>query len=310
MILPDELRIALEAALSQRSGKPVRVISGRALSGGCIHRALEVTTSEQPVFLKWNRGWDAAGFGAEARGLDALRDALQVQSQIRIPAIIGWHDADRGGDALGWLALEYLPPSTAGSSYDRALGQGLALLHRTHGDQWGWSETNRIGPLAQSNQTHETWALFWAHERLKPQIDRARDGNALAPGDLDLLERVLDTAAEVLADVEDEGPSLVHGDLWSGNVHAGPDGYPVLVDPAVYFGHREVDLAMAELFGGFPDRALACYRDEWPLTDGYEDVRRPLYQLYYLLAHLNLFGPGYLPGVRRAAGQVVRHQSA
>lgn len=310
MILPDELRIALEAALSQRSRQPVRVISGRALSGGCIHRALEVTTSGHPVFLKWNRGWDAAGFGAEARGLDALRNALPAQSRIRIPAVIGWHDAERGGDALGWLALEYLPPSTAGRDYDQALGQGLALLHRTRGDHWGWRETNRIGPLAQSNQTHETWAAFWANERLIPQIERARDGNALGPGDLNLLERVLETTAVVLSEVEDEDPSLVHGDLWSGNVHAGPDGYPVLVDPAVYFGHREVDLAMAELFGGFPDRALAFYRDQWPLHDGYEEFRRPLYQLYYLLAHLNLFGPGYLPGVRRAAGQVVRHPAA
>jgi fructosamine-3-kinase len=116
----------------------------------------------------------------------------------------------------------------------------------------------------------------------------------------------MDATPGILKAARDEGPSLVHGDLWSGNVHAGPDGRPVLVDPATYNGHREVDLAMAELFGGFPTRALETYREAWPLLEGYDEARRPLYQLYYLLAHLNLFGTEYLPAVRRAARDVTR----
>lgn len=304
MILPDEVRVGVEEALSSALGTPARIESSQPLGGGCIHHALEVTTSSGHLFLKWNRGWDAAGFGAEARALDALRRATASDGHLRVPKVVGWHDAV--GDGPGWLALEYLPPSPEPRDYPEHLGLGLVGLHRTRAAGWGWPEENRIGPLAQPNPALGSWGAFWREARIAPQLRRATDAGHLTRGDRALLDQVLERCDAVLAPARDEGPSLVHGDLWSGNVHAGPDGLAVLVDPASYHGHREVDLAMAELFGGFPRRALEVYRSTWPLVDGYDEARRPLYQLYYLLAHLNLFGIDYLPAVRRAARDVTR----
>lgn len=304
MILPDEVRVGVEDALTSALGTPARIVSSQPLSGGCIHNALEVSTSAGPLFLKWNRGWDAAGFGAEARALDALRRATASDGHLLVPEVVGWHDAR--GQEPGWLALEYLPPSPESGAYAERLGLGLVGLHRSRAARWGWSEENRIGPLAQPNPGLDSWGDFWREARLTPQLRRADEAGHLTRGDRELLDRVLDLCSGVLKPVREEGPSLVHGDLWSGNVHPAPDGRPVLVDPAAYHGHREVDLAMAELFGGFPTRALVVYRDTWPLMDGYDEGRKPLYQLYYLLAHLNLFGVQYLPAVRRAARDATR----
>jgi fructosamine-3-kinase len=304
VILPDEVRVEVEDALEEAMGGPTRIVSCRSLSGGCIHNALEVTTSAGPLFLKWNRGWDASGFGAEARGLDALRRATASDGHLTIPAVIGWRDA--AGEEPGWLALEYLPPSREPDGYARRLGLGLVGLHRSRAARWGWGEENRIGPLTQRNPGTDAWGDFWRDARLGPQVERAHAAGHLTRGDRALLDQVLKVTPELVRPARDEGPSLLHGDLWSGNVHAGPDGQPVLVDPATYNGHREVDLAMAELFGGFPTRALEIYREAWPLLEGYEEARRPLYQLYYLLAHLNLFGTEYLPAVRRAARDATR----
>lgn len=304
MILPDEIRVGVEEALGTALGSPTRIVSSQALSGGCIHNALEVTTSAGPLFLKWNRGWDATGFGSEARALEALRRATASDGHVLVPRVVGWRDAE--GDGPGWLALEYLPPSAETGAYAERLGLGLVGLHRTRAARWGWSEENRIGPLAQANPSTDSWGVFWRDARIGPQLRRADDAGHLTRGDRELLEGVLELCPPVLKPAREEGPSLVHGDLWSGNVHPAPDGRPVLVDPAAYHGHREVDLAMAELFGGFPTRALQVYRDTWPLMDGYAEGRRPLYQLYYLLAHLNLFGVEYLPAVRRAARDVTR----
>jgi fructosamine-3-kinase len=333
MILPDAVRVRVEEVLNRHMPSPTRVLSGRRVGGGCIHHALEVTTSRGPLFLKWNRGPAAAAFSAEARGLDALRAITSDESFIAVPHVIGFEDAE-GADGLGWLALDYLPPSGQATDYEVRLGRGIAHLHtqpppaRATSDDpqpsateprspatqpeplpaptWGWHEDNRIGPLVQRNPDSTNWGAFWRTARLEPRVLHAEQQDALRPGDRTLLHRVLDATESVLADIGADQVSLVHGDLWAGNMHPGPDGRPVLVDPAAYRGHREVDVAMAELFGGLSARAMAVYEETAPLSDAYRDVRRPLYQLYYLLAHLNLFGAEYLPSVRRCAKKVLR----
>jgi fructosamine-3-kinase len=307
MILPDAVRVRVEEVLNGRLSTPTRVLSGRRVGGGCIHHALEVTTSRGPLFLKWNRGPAAAGFSAEARGLAALRAITSTESFIAVPHVIGFEDSE-GADGLGWLALDYLPPSGQGMDYHTRLGRGIAHLHTqpVPSSNWGWHEDNRIGPLLQRNPNLENWGTFWRAARLEPRVLHAERQDALRPGDRDLLHQVIDATESLLADVGPDQISLVHGDFWSGNVHPGPDGRPVLIDPAAYCGHREVDVAMTELFGGFSARALAVYSEIAPLSDAYRDVRRPLYQLYYLLAHLNLFGAEYLPSVRRCATKVMR----
>ena len=273
------------------------IVDARPLGGGCIHEAARVDTPSGSVFCKWNVGPAGRGFGAEARGLEALRDAAGDGGLV-IPEVIGWTEAT--DDEPGWLALEYLPPSSPGADYDDRLGRGLATLHAQVGGRWGWSEDNLIGTLPQANPPTERWADFWAESRLGPQLELAVAGGRISGADQRLLERATAASRTLLDDVESDGPSVVHGDLWAGNVHAGPDGRPVLIDPAVFRGHREVDLAMAALFGGLSERAGAAYREAAPLAEEHRR-RRPVYQLYYLLVHLNLFGRSYLEPCRRAA---------
>ena len=303
MSLPREVEEGLAAALSPRHGATVTIRSSRAVGGGCIHHALAVDTDRGPVFVKWDRGEAGSGFGAEARGLDALREAAAEDGLLAVPEVLDARDAD--GHAAGWLALEFLPPSPAAPDHDRRLGRGLALLHGKDAPSFGWPETNRIGPLPQPNPTAPSWPDFWADARLTPQIGATRDEGGLDAGDVALLERVVDAVPTALAPMAEVAPQLVHGDLWSGNVHPGPDGRPVLVDPAAYNGHGEVDLAMARLFGGFGGGFFAAYREVLPAPDGFDAVRCPLYQLYWLLVHVRLFGRSYLGRTRSAAKAVL-----
>ena len=291
--------------LESRMGRCPEIRGTRPTSGGCIHHALILDTTAGPFVLKWNRGDAWAAFLAEARGLEALRRGSQAAGLLTVPEVIAVRDAE--GAEPGFLVLECLPPSDPGPDYPHRLGAGLAALHGAGwGDAFGWEEDNRIGSLAQSNPWTSTWADFWRDARLRPQLDAAFREARLTPADREWAAAVLDAVEPALAPVAHTPPALLHGDLWSGNVHPGPGGGPVLVDPAAYLGLGEVDLAMAELFGGFPRETFAAYSEAAPSPPGYADVRRPLYQLYYLLAHVRLFGGGYLSGTRNAARAVLR----
>ncbi|HET6763679.1 MAG TPA: fructosamine kinase family protein [Longimicrobiaceae bacterium] len=285
MRVPDALRRSVE----QRLGE-LTVVG--PVGGGSINQALHVEVDDRPGFLKHNGAAPPGFFGAEARGLDALR---RVSDGPRIPEVIAVHDAD-GRDDAGepwWILLEWLEPAPRTRDFGRRLERSLAALHAPAVGGWGWGEDNFIGALPQANGPAATWAEFWRDRRLLPQIEMARD-QARLPGRDGLWDRLLDRLPDALAAAEAEGPSLLHGDLWSGNVLCTGDCEPALVDPAVYRGHREVDLAMAELFGGFGMHFHAAYREALPLEPGYEQVRRPIYQLYYLLVHVNLFGGAYV----------------
>ena len=235
------------------------------MSGGCIHRCYRVPQG----FLKVNDARLADAFAAEADGLAALRAA-----GCTAPEPIE-HGID---DGEAYLLMQWLDLRSRGDF--AALGRMLAKMHESTAQHFGWTRDNYIGASPQQNQPSESWQTFWREQRLGPQLELARrNGHRIDIG-----------AVCDLLDGHEPRPSLVHGDLWSGNAGFLPDGSPVLFDPAMYYGDREVDLAMTELFGGFPPAFYSAYG---LIPAGYE-TRKHLYNLYHLLNHLNLFGGGYL----------------
>lgn len=281
--------------LRQRFGK-VSVLE--PIGGGCVHPAFRIQLPIGPAFLKLDRSARPGLFSVEANGLAALRSA---GSSLHIPAVLAVADEGEDLDGAGYLVLEWLEPGEPERGFGAALGTGLAELHRGSG-AWGWEGSGYIGPLPVENETTGSWPEFWRERRLRPQLERATAGGWVIgrEAEWDALWRMLD---ELLAPAAEDGPSLLHGDLWSGNVvpaRLSEAVVPALVDPAVFRGHREVDLAMAELFGGFPADFLPAYEETWPLRPGYRTGRRAAYQLFYLLVHVNLFGGAYVRGAERA----------
>lgn len=274
--------------LRQSFGRePAAVIGYRFLSGGCIHNTLVLSTSEGSYCLKFNQADMGAMLQAEAAGLDILRrtDAL------RIPQVLGLgRTEDRS-----WLLMEYLEAGRRREDFWLTLGQGLALLHGHTAPRFGADEDNYIGSLSQPNGWRTDGLEFWAERRLLYQ-----GGEALMAGRLPLpLFKQLEALCGRLPDLlPHERPALLHGDLWTGNLITDPDGAPALIDPAVYYGLREAELAFTQLFGGFDDAFYQSYQEAFPLEPGFAD-RRDLYNLYPLLVHLNLFGSGYLSGIER-----------
>lgn len=235
-------------------------------------------------FVKRGPAHYAAMYAAEAEGLRALRAA-----GVRAPE--PYAHGVRGGAA--YLEMERL--EFGGRPDWPALARMLAGLHRDTGPRFGWEKDNWIGLAPQKNGWHDEWIGFYRDCRLVPQLERAGLASEAKP----LLAK-LDHFFETYRPVA----SLLHGDLWNGNVAFTREG-PVVYDPAVYYGDREADLAMTELFGGFPAAFYAAYREAWPLDSGYE-ARKPLYNLYHLLNHLNLFGSGYLGQVNATLGLLLR----
>jgi fructosamine-3-kinase len=278
--LPAAVRASVERQVGAiRSVAPV--------GGGCISDTYRVESGARPIFLKHHAAAPAGMFAAEADGLRALRAA--AGDALRVPAVVAIDDA---GDAAAWIALEWLEPGPRGPGFGERLGRGLAALHRAKtAGGWGWPRPNFIGSLPQENAPSPSWGEFWRDRRIIPQLRQAADAGR-DTGPRRLWERLLDRLPELLVEAEEDGLSLLHGDLWSGNVLSA-SGDPAIIDPAVYRGHREVDLAMAELFGGFDARFHAAYAEAWPLCPGYRELRRGIYQLYYLLVHVTLFGGGY-----------------
>jgi fructosamine-3-kinase len=284
MMIPREVA---EAVAPLVGGAPV---TGRRVGGGCISPSARIRGPRGDVaFLKWAHGSTPAGlFTAEARGLRALRAC----GAAPVPEVLGV-DGDR------WLLLDWLEPAAAPAEAWASFGAALAALHRAAAKGWGWPRDNFIGSLPQANEPVDDWARFWADRRLAPQLERALAAGRLDRSDQRRFEALLATLPERLRPAAGaDGPSLLHGDLWSGNAHACTAGV-ALVDPAVYRGHREVDLAMADLFGGFPAAFWEAYQEAWPLQPD-ALARRPIYQLYYLLVHVNLFGSGYVDRTRMA----------
>jgi fructosamine-3-kinase len=196
-----------------------------------------------------------------------------------------------------YLVLEYLDPGRPTGDFDERVGRGLAALHRAGPERFGLDHDNFIGRLPQSNTPCDDWAEFYQSRRLEPQLRMASDRGLADTAMRRDFDRLFARLTERVG--PKEPPARLHGDLWGGNLHRDGHGEPVLIDPAVYGGHREVDLAMMRLFGGFSARVFAAYAEAWPLAAGHEE-RVSLYQLYPLLVHVNLFGGGYVGSVKRA----------
>lgn len=262
----------------------LRIEQAQPAAGGCIHRCYRVAIGGTQRFLKTNDLRFAEAFAAEADGLHALRSA-----GMTAPAPLEHGVA--GEEA--YLLLEFLELKKGGDF--AALGRMLASAHRKPAARFGWPRDNYIGATPQPNGWCDDWAQFWMERRMRPQIELAqRNGFDLCVPPLKLLEKHTPQAC------------LLHGDLWSGNVGFIAEG-PVVFDPAVYYGDREADLAMTELFGGFPREFYRAYEETFPLNPGYLQ-RKNLYNLYHLLNHLNLFGGGYLGQVQATLGLLLRSQ--
>jgi protein-ribulosamine 3-kinase len=278
--LPD--RLAKE--ISSKAGR--NVVAADGVGGGCISDTARVQLEDGDVaFLKWSSPGEhpAEMLVEEAKSLRAI-GATQT---LRVPTVLAQH----AGAAFSWLLLEWLEPGPRTKDNQRLLGQQLAALHRNSSATYGWDSENFIGSLPQSNTAHRDWSGFWRGERLLPQLRMAEA--QLGVSGIRRFDALLRDLPSLLRDVEDEGPSLLHGDLWSGNVHMLADGSPAVIDPSCYYGHREVDIAMSRLFGGFSTEFYEAYAESWPHRQGLEE-RVLLYQLYYLLVHINLFGGSYV----------------
>jgi len=284
----------LEASLAAALG--ARVVGGRPLSGGDINEAFEVRLGDgREVFVKSNVRAPNDMFVAEARGLAWLGDA----KALRVPGVLA---ASGANEVTPFLALELIRPAPRAPNFDELLGRGLAVLHRHGASAFGLDHDNYIGRLPQTNTFAATWPEFYRVRRLGPQLKAAVDAD-LAPTRLRRDFERLFARLEALCGPA-EPPARLHGDLWGGNLLADDRGEPCLIDPAVYGGHREIDLAMMKLFGGFGPGVFAAYKEAFPLADGYRE-RVALYQLYPLMGHVNLFGTGYLPQVEAALARLV-----
>ncbi len=220
-------------------------------------------------------------FEAEAAGLEAILNS----ASLRAPQpLCSGNDHDHA-----WLVLEFIDLQNHGDA--AALGAGLANMHHHTAETFGWIRDNTIGSTPQKNTATGCWVSFWREHRLGYQLNLARK-NGYTGSLQSLGEQLLSEFQHFFTDTMPL-PSLLHGDLWGGNHAFDTGGQPVIFDPAVYYGDRETDLAMTELFGGFPPDFYAAYRDTWPVEAGYA-TRRQLYNLYHILNHLNLFGPQYL----------------
>jgi|SRR5690606_14951415 fructosamine-3-kinase len=281
MTLPPALR----AALSDRLGGPLT--GEQPVYGGDINQAARFSVNGTRYFVKWSQQSPPAMFPAEADGLRRLGET----GEIRVPAVIALGEAD--GACPAYLVLEWIETDGA-RSHDATMedfGARLAAMHRHTASQHGLEIDNFIGRLPQRNTPDPSWSAFYRDQRIRPQMEMARQRGLLPKRREDLLTRLMDRLPDLLDDAAIQ-PALLHGDLWGGNYLIDDQGEAVLIDPAVYYGHREMDLAMTALFGGFSRRFYEAYAAAYPLDPGY-DERQPLYQLYYILAHLNLFGESY-----------------
>ena len=295
---------SLDEAITALFGENQRIVSKRSVYGGDINESYRLSLSDgTAVFIKCNAPKNLSFFEAEAKGLEAL----QKTGTIGVPKVLGLGTDEKQG--ISFLLMDYLESVPKINEYWEVFGRELAALHcadcqsfiGADGElSFGFEADNYIGASPQKNTPKEDWITFYRECRLHPQMKKAE-------GYMDSVmrkqcEKLLEHLDSYL--VEPEFSSLLHGDLWSGNALCGPDGKAWIFDPAVYVGHFEADLAMTELFGGYPASFYGAYSEITPIDSGYQD-RRDLYNLYHMLNHLNLFGGSYLGSVQRILSRYV-----
>ena len=270
----------IETEISRATAEPFRVQNNQGMAGGCISQASRISDGRRDFFIKLNRAAMLPMFEAEALALSEMAASHTVR--VPEPVCSGVHDGQ------SFVVMEYL--ALDGRANMRLLGEQLAAMHQCRAEQFGWHIDNTIGSTSQPNLRCQDWIEFWREQRLGFQLAlAARNGHG---GELQRKgERLLADFPVLFSDYHPEA-SMLHGDLWGGNVGGMKSGAPVIFDPALYYGDREADLAMTALFGGFGEDFYSAYNAAWPLDAGYQ-VRRTFYNIYHIINHLNLFGGGY-----------------
>jgi protein-ribulosamine 3-kinase len=292
----DDAMAGIAAQIGASLGLAVSRRPAQRTHGGCINESYRWESASGPLFVKVAPVSQRPMFEAEAEGLRELASA----DAVRVPGVL----AVGATTHHAWLALEWIDFGSGSAGTQATLGRQLARLHARQSDRFGWKRDNTIGSTPQENAWLPDWSAFFRERRLRYQLNLARrNGHAgsLQDRGAELLERM-----HLFFSAHAPGASLLHGDLWGGNAGADSGGRPVIFDPAVYYGDREADLAMTQLFGGFSRAFHEAYAAEWPLPDG-ADVRVDLYNLYHVLNHLNLFGTGYLRQAQGLIGKLLSH---
>ena len=278
--------------ITQATETPFEITDTRSVSGGCINQGYQLIGNDNTYFVKLNQASAVEMFRAEALGLTQMYDT----KTIAIPKPICWGVAGNSS----YIVLEWLDLGRGNNSSWLEMGRQLAQMHQQGTvDKFGWEMNNTIGSTPQINTWMDNWADFFAEQRIGYQLRLAKRKSGNFPD----TERVVEAVRTKLADRKPEA-SIVHGDLWSGNANITADGQPTIFDPATYYGDREVDIAMTELFGGFPSAFYQGYNQQWQLDSGYQQ-RKTIYNLYHILNHFNIFGGGYASQAQRMIQQII-----
>lgn len=279
MSIPAALLTELQTVLM------TEIEPGAGVGGGCINHATRARLGDgREVLVKWRGHTPPGMFAAEEQGLNRLASSRT----LRVPQVYAAGDPE--AERPGFIVLEWLGRGASSRQVDAALGRGLALLHRATGPFYGLDHDNYIGANPQPNTPTDDWVSFFGRQRLGFQMELAARNGYLSKSRRQRLENLISRLSDFLP--ASPLASLLHGDLWGGNWLVTAAGEPALIDPAVYYGDREAELAFTELFGGFSRTFYEAYQAAWPLEPGYPE-RQALYNLYHLLNHLNLFGEGY-----------------
>ncbi|MDZ7716211.1 MAG: fructosamine kinase family protein [Balneolaceae bacterium] len=282
-MLPPSLQSYIEQELGSK------IISTQSVSGGSINQAAKIEVKNVGhCFLKWNTSTNPDMFNKEAKGLKLLSSA---ETNLIIPEVI---IKGKTVDNIGFLLLEFLPEERRTANAPRSFGENLARLHKHTAEKFGLDHDNYIGRLHQSNTRHKSWSDFFIEERIMPQLKMGADSGYFSSQDRQAFQNLFRQIPDIFPG---EPPSLLHGDLWSGNYFYTDSGKAAIFDPAVYYGSREIELSFTRLFGGFSAGFYEAYDQSHPLEAGF-DNRIDIYNLYPLLVHTNLFGSSYASQVK------------
>lgn len=282
----DPLWLSIAKALKSIQQKEISILKNERVHGGDINQSYHLTTNSGEFFVKINNSQFHGMFAKEYHGLEILSDTHTIK--VPKPVYTGEHDHQQ------FLVMEWLEEGKPSSQFWIEFATGLASLHRNYGEKFGLKENNFIGSLPQNNDEHERWSEFYSTQRILPLMKRAVREKKADDTDMRLAEK-LSTRLDII--FPPEPAALLHGDLWSGNFMSTKTGQAAIFDPAVYYGHREMDLGMSLLFGGFDKTFYDHYNEFYPLEKGWKN-RIGLCQLYPLLVHLILFGTAYYPRVK------------
>ena len=286
--IPPSIQNSVIASLRQEAECEVILQSFIPSAGGCINHGGQLTTTLGTYFLKWNlQSRFPYMLELEAKGLDLLRNT----GAVRVPEVLLTGTADE----FQFVLMDLVRSGSRGENYWVELAAGLAALHKHSSISFGLEYDNYIGSLSQINFPTESWADFFVTNRLEPQLKMLVDSSKIETGLVRAIQALYTRLSEFFPE---EVPALIHGDLWSGNLLVDEEGKPCLIDPAVYYGHREAELAFTQLFEGFEHPFYEAYQHLFPLEKGFEK-RSEIYNLYPLLVHANLFGSSYLSEVNR-----------